>query len=71
MHNLIGKRCSCEFDMPHYEWPIEGSPAWVKVLDVRMPMIEMASAHAGRPVWVNAARIKSIRALPDETQQAL
>lgn len=62
MNELVGAECTVEFDLPHTAWPIEGFPAWVNVLAVDMPMVKMASIHAGQPIWVNAKIIKTIRA---------
>ncbi len=60
MKELIGKECIAIFNLPANEWPIEGYPAWVKVLDVNMPMIKMASRFSERSMWVNANIIKTI-----------
>ncbi len=60
MKALIGRECCCIFNLPGTEWPIEGYPAWVIVVDVDMPMICMKSKWAGRPIWVNASIIKTI-----------
>jgi hypothetical protein len=60
MDKLIGKECGCEFDMPSHAWPVPGSPAWVMVLAVSMPMIEMCSIFGGRPFWINANKITRI-----------
>ena len=57
---LIGKSCGCEFDMPAMEWPVPGYPAWIVVLSVDMPMIEMRSQFWGAPFWVNASKIKRV-----------
>jgi len=60
MENLIGKKCSCEFDMPSAEWPVPGFPAWVEVLAVSMPMVEMRSQFSGSPFWINVSKIARI-----------
>jgi hypothetical protein len=50
------------FNLPSHEWPIPGYPAWVKVLDVDMPMVELTSDFYNNPMWVNSAIIKTIQA---------
>lgn len=62
MEELVDVECSVEFDLPHTAWPIAGFPARVKVLAVDMPMVKLASIHAGQPIWINAKFIKTIRA---------
>lgn len=63
MEKLIGKKCRCEFDLPHTQWPIEGFPAWVVVISVSMPLVEMKSAFGGLPMWINASKIARILAV--------
>lgn len=60
MKELIGQQCRCVFNLPINEWPFDGHPAWVDVVDVDLPMVCMKSSFAGKPVWVNAAIIKTI-----------
>lgn len=62
LHELVGHRCRCEFNLPYGEWPFEGYPAWVLVLDVDLPLVKLTSAHydGGRHVWVLATLIKTI-----------
>ena len=62
MKELIGRVCTCDFNLPDLEWPIPGYPAWVRVLDVDMPMVKLSSFHGGDVMWVNASIIKIIRA---------
>lgn len=64
MMDLLGKRCACVFNLPMLDWPIPGSPAFVRVLDVSMPMVKMVSDFGGEPMWVNAAVIRTIKARP-------
>ena len=62
MNELIGKRCTCTFDMDASEWPIPGFPAWVVVVAVDMPMVKLKSMHStDEGLWVNASAIKFIR----------
>ena len=60
MDKLIGKECGCEFDMPPHSWPVPGYPAWVTVLAVAMPMVEMSGKFSNRPFWINASKIARI-----------
>lgn len=61
LHELMNAaRCRLEFNLPSSEWPISGFPAWVKILDVDMPMIKMKSVHGGMGIWINSAVIKTI-----------
>lgn len=58
---MIGAQCRCVFSLPHNEWPFPGYPAWVRVLDVDMPMVKMCSGHYdNQPKWVNCATITEI-----------
>jgi len=63
MKNLIGWECAVEFNLRPSEWPIAGSPAWVIVTDVDMPMIELSTNYSGSPLWVNVMLIRTIRAV--------
>lgn len=60
MKELIGHTCRCIFNLPYDEWPFQGSPAWVVVEAIDMPMLKMSSMHGSRSKWVNAAIIKEI-----------
>lgn len=60
MKELIGYECSCVFSLPFNDWPIEGYPAWVKVVAVDMPMICLQSIHAGKPIWMHCSIIQTI-----------
>lgn len=60
LQSLIGKKCRCIFNLPSHHWPVAGWPAFIKVLDLDMPLIKIVSAHAGRPVWVNANTVERI-----------
>lgn len=62
MKELIGYECVCAFDMPYEDWPIS-YPGYVQVLDVDMPMVKLSAHCGGDATWVNAAKIKQIRAL--------
>lgn len=64
MTELIGKRCACVFALPPHEWPIPGYPAWVRVLDVDMPMVKLSGSAGGAATWVSATLIASIREAP-------
>lgn len=66
--DLIGKECTCVFNIPPEDWPIEGYPAWVIVDDVDMPMVCMRSKFSGPSIWVNASIIKTIRATDRTTK---
>jgi hypothetical protein len=59
MKELIGKRCSIEFNLPDDEWPLSGFPAWATVEKVDMPMIKLGGW--GMSIWVNVSIIKEIR----------
>jgi len=61
MKKLIGKLCTCEFDMPSNIWPVPGYPARVEILTIDMPMIEMQGHFEKRPFWINANKISIIR----------
>jgi hypothetical protein len=61
MQSLIGKRCECTFSVEYREWPIAGSPAFVVVEAVDMPMIKMLGDFDEYPIWVSASIIKTIR----------
>jgi hypothetical protein len=67
IHLLVGQVCSVVFNLPSGEWPISGYPAWVVIDTVEMPLIEMHSIHAGKPIWVNASDIKTI--VPADTKE--
>lgn len=61
LRELVGHRCRCVFNLPDSEWPFPGYPAWVRVLDVDLPLVKLGSAHYdGRHVWVLAMLIKTI-----------
>lgn len=60
MEELIWKECRCVFSLPHAQWPIAGSPAWVIVEAVDMPMVKMRSKWGGQSMWVTAAIILKI-----------
>lgn len=60
MHELVGKRCTCDFALDPRDWPIPGYPAFVIVDSVDMPMVKMRSVHAGAPIWVNVSAIRTI-----------
>lgn len=62
LRELIGRSCRCVFNLPDSEWPFPGYPAWVRVLDVDLPLVKLASSHydGGRHVWMLAALIKTI-----------
>ena len=60
-YELMGKRCAVVFDLPSTEWPIEGSPAWVYIIDIEMPLIYLSSLESGKcALWVNVNIIKTI-----------
>lgn len=61
MHELVGRRCTCDFALAHTDWPIPGYPAFVIVEAVDMPMVKMRSIHAGKPIWVNVSAIRTIK----------
>ena len=60
MKKLIGKECGCVFDLPSFDWPVDGCPAWVVVVDVDSPMIELRSKFGGNTFWINMDKIKKI-----------
>lgn len=60
MDELIGKECGCEFADEFSKWPVPGTPAWVIVDAVALPLVKMRSKWAGEPFWINAERIKRI-----------
>jgi len=63
VNELIGFECACEFTMDPMRWPIPGSPAWVTVEAVDMPMVKLRSKYGGEPLWVNASLIATIKAV--------
>jgi hypothetical protein len=66
IEKLVGKKCACDFDMPSHTWPVPGYPAWVVVLAVSMPMIEMQCAWGSRPpFWINASKIAQFHSIQD------
>ena len=55
---LIGHICAVKFQ--GHIWPIPGTPAWVIVEAVDMPMLKMRSKFGGQSLWVNASTIDNI-----------
>lgn len=63
MKELVGWECRCIFNLPSFDWPIAGSPAWVVVLGVCGNMIKLSSRWGNveeDAFWCNTSIIKTI-----------
>ena len=60
LDELIGRECGCEFVGEFSRWPVPGTPAWVTVDAVALPLVKMRSTFVGNPFWINADQIARI-----------